>query len=80
MKRRISPAIGVATSQAGDPEAVTLEGRRLTVSEILERWQETGKWWEGESPRTYYRVWTSEGRVLELCREEAEWTLSRILG
>jgi hypothetical protein len=41
--------------------------RFLPVTEILDRWVEEGRWWEGEEWETaYFRVRLDDGSVCEL--------------
>ncbi|HSK99524.1 MAG TPA: hypothetical protein VK869_04240 [Rubrobacteraceae bacterium] len=51
-------------------------GRR--VVEVLDRWREVGRWWEGDRypDRTVFRVLLSGGAVVDLAREKGnEWLL-----
>jgi hypothetical protein len=48
---------------------------------VVEEWLETGRWWQGESQRVFYRLLTEHQRVLEVSLEAAtqRWTLERWL-
>lgn len=48
-------------SANGLPRFLWWRGRRHTVETVLERWRETGRWWEGEAPKLFFRVETTGG-------------------
>jgi len=49
------------------PLGVVRDRRFLPVVEVLERWVEAGRWWEGEGWETaYFRVRLDDGSVCEL--------------
>ncbi len=54
----------VATGEAGEPIAVVLGGRRLTVSQVLDVWRIDDEWWREEVSRLYYRLLLEDGRPL----------------
>jgi hypothetical protein len=64
----------------GLPRAFSWHGRRHVVLEVLERWRDTGRWWEGEAPRLFFRLETAGGGLWEIYRDEAQgtWHLYRI--
>lgn len=46
----------------------------------MERWKDTGRWWEGEAPKLFYRVETVGGGLWEIFLDTAEhrWYLYKI--
>jgi hypothetical protein len=58
-----------ADDTSGDPLAVHLSGRRLSVEAVLERWRVEDEWWrERPVARLYYRVLLEDGRTLDVYR------------
>ncbi len=47
---------------------------------ILDRWYDTGCWWESEPPKLFYRLELENGMVLELFSDGAGqgWSLYKI--
>lgn len=52
----------------GQPAAFMWRGARYVVDKILDGYLETGRWWEQEPSRQYWRV---------LDRNLGEWTICR---
>ena len=50
------------------------KGRTFPVLEVVDRWSEFGRWWEGESRCEFYLVFTSIGMHL-LCyhQQSGKW-------
>ncbi|MGB9886993.1 MAG: DUF6504 family protein [Moorellales bacterium] len=67
-------------AEGGVPRAFWWRGRRYAVAEVLERWRDVGRWWEGEAPRVFFRLQTTGGGLWELYRElgENSWHLYKI--
>lgn len=42
--------------EGGVPRALRLRGRWQPVRQILDRWRETGRWWEGEQEKEFLRL------------------------
>lgn len=86
MSRLIDQPIQVTSrpsllARTPEPIAFPWRGSRYRVTEILDTWEEAGRWREEESPRTAFRVQTEGGGVFELVRlhtEPPEWRLIRI--
>jgi hypothetical protein len=59
--------ITVYTSEAGEPIAVHLSGRRLIVESVVETWRIDDEWWR-EKPvsRQYWRLVLEDGRVVDV--------------
>ena len=65
-------SIRVRTDGRGRPLGFTLHGVWHEVESIVEEWTEAGRWWEGETPRRFYRV-AADG-LFDLSRGgSAEW-------
>ena len=67
---------------ARGPEPVTwvYRGARYRVVEVLECWEEAGRWWEQEPPATAWRVRVQQGGVMELIMlhtSPPQWRLMR---
>jgi hypothetical protein len=50
----------------GSLKAIALGRRRLRVVRALERWRESGEWWEGEQEREVTRLLLADGAVVEV--------------
>ncbi len=74
------------------PVLVVTDGRRrprrffwiknwIDVQDILDEWKDTGRWWDGEAEKTFYRLTTNGGAVYELFadRRMNQWNLYRVL-
>lgn len=77
MSRLINRPVAVAAGPDGAPCSFVYCGGLLQVSQVLDHWLETGRWWEGEQERETYRVATSAGGIYELTREvpDGGWVL-----
>jgi hypothetical protein len=63
------------------PSTFIWRGARYRVLELLESWEEIGRWWEKEPSATAWRVRVQHGGVMELVRLHAqppEWRLMRV--
>ncbi|MBC7347013.1 MAG: hypothetical protein H5U00_06090 [Clostridia bacterium] len=62
-------------SLKGDvPRAFRWRGKSYAVLEILEVWRDTGRWWEEEAPKLFFRLRTAGGGLWEIYRDEARGT------
>lgn len=50
-------------------------GSRVSIREVGGPWLVGGRWWAGEHPRAYMRVWLEDGRDALLVWEEGEWAM-----
>jgi len=73
--------LNVLVNSNHNPVAFDWKGVRRRVSEVEECWRLTGKWWDGESERTFFRVRTDKSGVYELCfnHTSAVWSMNRVL-
>ena len=61
------------------PQRVLEADCTYQLTQLLEQWQETGKWWEGEAQRSFYRFAAEGGILLELCSNSCDgsWSMRR---
>jgi hypothetical protein len=80
MKRGTFPPIQVEQTSDGRPCRIRYRGRVWRVS-VVDEWLETGRWWQGENQRVFYRLLTEHQRVLEVSLEPAtqRWALEKWL-
>jgi len=64
----------------GVPCVFKWRGRRYLVRKVLEKWKDTGRWWEGEAAKLFFRVETAGGGLWEVYLDTArcEWQLYRV--
>ena len=59
----------VEATEAGEPTALHVSGRRIVAESVLERWRIDDEWWRGRPiSRMYYRVILEDGRLVDLYR------------
>ena len=80
MSRLVFRGLQVVVSDEGEPWKVEWKGRWVRVALVLDRWFDTGCWWENEPPKLFYRLELENGTVLETFFEEASrgWILYKI--
>ena len=61
------------------PALFMWRSRWFPVEAVLDCWQDTGCWWEGEPEKTFYRV-TNREQVFEIYSESqtGRWYLYRV--
>lgn len=77
MTARPSTWPGVRTPE---PVSWVLRGARYRVAEILDCWEEAGRWWEQDAPATAWRVRVQHQGVMELIMlhtSPPQWRLMR---
>lgn len=60
------------------PASFAWRGSRYRVVAILDRWSETGQWWNLQPPMTVWRVQLHDQGVMELAsvhKQPPEWRL-----
>ena len=45
------------------------------VQAIFEHWQDTGRWWAGETEKTFYRLLCRDGSLYEIFWDRQNWYL-----
>lgn len=80
MARIIDRPVEVVGRAGRRPERFRWNRRWYQVTGVPDFWKETGRWWAGESEKTFLRVQTAGGGVFEIYREAAsgEWHLYKI--
>ena len=79
MRARHTPPLCVVMDEWGRPRSFLHARRRIRIQEILDTWEEAGRWWQGEEVRRVYRVLTTAGTVCELHHQPiAGWQLHRV--
>ena len=79
MSRRVDEPVVVQLRDTR-PVAFIWQGRRRIVREIVEEWQEAGRWWEGEGERRFVRLLTTDSACELYCHlPSGQWYLHRIL-
>jgi len=66
--------------KGGRPRSFRWRGRRYAIRTILERWKDTGRWWEGERTKVFLRIGGEHGALWEIYFDTAgsAWYLYRI--
>ncbi len=80
MSRLVEQPIGPPVlSGQKTPYSFRWAGRTCRVDQVLDNWQDTGAWWEGEAEKTFWRVQIRGGGVFELWQDTAgQWAVYRI--
>jgi hypothetical protein len=66
MPRLVDQPVVLERTADGRPRMLVLGRRRLVVAARLERWRESGEWWEGETEREVERLLLTDGAVVEV--------------
>ena len=74
------PLKEVEVDRAGRPRSFRWRGGLLRVARTAEVWKDVGCWWEGEGEKVFYRLETTDGRLLEVYLERPAgiWRLYRV--
>ncbi|RJX20100.1 MAG: hypothetical protein C4570_04365 [Ammonifex sp.] len=75
-----SPAAKIKVGGKDLPGSFSWRGKTYTVRAILEAWKDTGRWWEGEPPKLFFRVETADGGLWEVYLDTADesWHLYKV--
>ncbi len=81
MSRVLNKPIDAAADPDDKPSSFTWGARWLQVAQVLERWRDTGCWWDGEGEKLFYRLLATDGGVYELYNDlrMQKWYLYRVL-
>lgn len=60
------------------PQHILVGGCWRPVEHIVDHWRETGRWWEGESPRDFFLAETERG-VFIVSRNRAGWRIDKVM-
>lgn len=66
MSKLVSVPVRVVYGSGGAMDAVVWNRRRRPVASCLERWRESGEWWEDEAERQVERLLLADGAVIEI--------------
>lgn len=80
MSRLVRASLEVKTGPDGGPLEIRFKGRRCRVLEVLDRWCDTGCWWEGEPARLFWRLQLEGGGAWEIYLDlgQGSWYLYKI--
>ncbi|MFO7168309.1 MAG: hypothetical protein DIU80_009825 [Chloroflexota bacterium] len=72
--------IEVTCDALATPVAVSIQGRRLPVARVVERWRVDEGWWRRRAWREYFQVITAGGQLLLLYHDVRSglWRLQRL--
>ena len=73
--------ISVKVNENGHIHIVfTMHGREYQISAVQDLWRTMGRWWDGDSEKTYFRIVTVIGGIYELCfnSKDDSWSVSRV--
>ena len=72
--------VAVATDVDGTPCAVTLKGRGVAVTAVVDTWRIDDEWWREEISRRYYRLALADGRTLTVFLDliAGDWYTQRV--
>ncbi|MFY9188382.1 MAG: DUF6504 family protein [bacterium] len=68
------------TATDGGPHFFQWRKKRYFVTAVLERWVDTGAWWENEPEKVFYRLLADDGGLYELYQERISgcWFLYKV--
>ncbi len=72
--------VGVITDATEQPIKVKSLDSWYEVVERLDRWEDAGDWWNGESEKIFFRVILINGSVMEIYKDlpTEEWWSNRL--
>ena len=44
----------------------------------MDEWKETGRWWEGDQEKVFFRVLSPDGSIYEVYSRERHWNLYKV--
>ncbi len=72
------PLTRVTLGPDGRPLGFLWRGRLWRVTRTAEVWKDAGCWWEGEEEKTFFRLETDGGRLVEIYGAAGAWYLYRV--
>lgn len=61
-----------------EPWQVLLDGCQQPVEAVVDRWRETGRWWDGEPVRDFCVLQTPQA-VVVVCSDKGGWRVEEVL-
>lgn len=62
----------------GEPYIITDGENTYTVESVLDKWVESGAWWDGEPERSVFRVLTTEQFMFDVERVAEKWSIYKV--
>jgi len=80
MSKLLYYPIEVGCDSGGQPDRVKQKKAWVEIAEILEKWHDTGCWWQGESEKVFYRIHCRDASIKEIYRDcrSGEWFLYKV--
>lgn len=77
MSRLICRPIEVVCNPKGYPGKLYIHHAFTQVEEVLDKWMDTGCWWDNESEKMFYRICCNKGSIYEVFQdlESKQWFL-----
>jgi hypothetical protein len=64
--------------EKGKPKRFFWIKKWVNVKDVIDKWNEAGRWWDEEKEKTFYRVLASGGGVYEIYSDKKHWNLYRV--
>ncbi|HHX29430.1 MAG: DUF6504 family protein [Bacillota bacterium] len=52
--------------------------RWVNVFRVIDEWRETGRWWEDDKEKSFFRVLSLEGSIYEVYNQDKQWNLYKV--
>lgn len=80
MVKLIHRHITVKYDSEGIPVYLYLPDNQSGIKEVIERWVDTGCWWEKESEKLFFRLYCENGSIVEIYQDlgNGTWFLYKI--
>jgi len=62
----------------GKPKRFFWIKKWVNVKDVVDKWSESGRWWDEEREKTFYRVLGGEGGVYEIYFDNRHWKLYKV--
>lgn len=78
MSKIVHAPIRVILDKNGPPARFFWKGRWFVVDSVDDMWPCTGKWWEGESQKLFFRIY-ADGNLFEILTDcSGKWWLHKV--
>ncbi|MGE5397165.1 MAG: hypothetical protein ACM3MK_06460 [Chitinophagales bacterium] len=74
MSRLLQGDLKADKNQYQEPGRIWYKARWLQVEIILDRWHDCGCWWDGESPKLFFRLQLEGEKVWEVFEDLSDYT------